>query len=202
MFKRLLLVAWVGLMVFMVSCKGPQGEVGPQGEKGETGAAGPAGPAGEDGISGGGAIIISSGEDATDSTGNYITGISDLTPADDSLLQSSAVLVYIKAQGAYWPLPGVVSFGDNTLSNFTFIHGIENSTFFVQIFQTDWSEADLQDAPERDFEDVRIVIIPGTVLEGRLNGQVNFKSYEETIAALGLTEKDVKIGRKIKLAKK
>ncbi|KAA6441648.1 hypothetical protein FEM33_01280 [Dyadobacter flavalbus] len=201
MFKRLLLIAWVGLMVFMVSCKGPQGEVGPQGEKGDTGAAGPAGPAGEDGTSGGGALIISSGADATDSTGSYITGISELTAADDSLLQSSAVLVYIKAQGVYWPLPGIVSFGNNTLSNFTFIHGIEESTFFVQLIQTDWSEQNLESAPERNFEDVRVVIIPGTIL-GRMNGQINLKSYEETIAALGLTDKDTKFGKKIKLVKK
>lgn len=201
MFTRLLLFAWIGLMVFMVSCKGDKGDVGPQGEKGDTGAAGPAGPAGEDGTSGGGALILSSGEDSSDSLGGYVIGIPNLTAADDSLLQSSAVLVYIKAQGVYWPLPGVVSFGENAVSEFTFIHGIEESTFFVQIFQRGWSEENLQEAPERDFEDVRVVIIPGTIL-GRMNGQINLKSYEETIAALGLTDKDVKISKKVKLAKK
>jgi hypothetical protein len=193
MFRRLLLFAWLGLMVVLVTnCKGPQGDVGPQGETGAQGPAGPTGPAGEDGQNGGGsgAFILSSGADETDSTGGYITGIPDLTPELDTVLQSSAILVYVKSQNVYWPLPGLVLFG-NAASQFTFVHGIQSNTFFVELFQTGWSE-DVDDAPKRTFQDVRIVIIPGTVLGGRLDAET-LKSYEKTIASLGLTDKDVKV---------
>jgi len=33
MFKKLLIIAWVGLVGLTAACKGPQGDVGPQGEK-------------------------------------------------------------------------------------------------------------------------------------------------------------------------
>lgn len=203
MFKKLLLFACVALMIALVSCEGKQGEVGPKGDTGAAGPAGPAGPAGkdgkdgEDGTGGGGALILSSGATKTDEEGNFATGITDLTADEDSVLSSSAILVYIKSQNAYWPLPGVVSFGTNKLSNFTFYHGIEEKTFFVQIVQTGWTE-EQEDAPGRDFQDVRVVIIPGTVV-GKLNAEI-LKSYEQTIAALGLTEeKNMKMTKAIKL---
>ncbi|WAC12113.1 hypothetical protein [Dyadobacter pollutisoli] len=198
MFRRLLLFACVALMIALVSCEGKQGEVGPKGDTGTAGPAGPAGPAGADGEDGAGssALIISSGKDTTDADGTYITGISDLTAEEDSLLSASAVLVYIKSGGVYWALPGIVSFGTGKLSSYTFVHGVQESTFFVQLLPTNWSE-DQDDAPVRIFEDVRIVIIPGTIV-GRMNAQVDFKNYEKTIAALGLTDKEVKMGKQLK----
>ena len=201
MFKRLLLFAWVGLMVILVSgCEGPQGDVGPAGPKGDTGAAGPAGPAGpagQDGTgSGGGAIILSSGEVASDSSGNFVTGFTDLDAEDETLLSSSAVLVYIKSLDSYWALPGIVNFGQQKLSNYTFIHGLDSGTFYVQLIQTGWSE-DTDIAPERDFDDVRVVIIPGSMVE-RLNAET-LKSYEKTIASLGLTEQTMKLRKSVKL---
>ncbi|WP_221394334.1 hypothetical protein [Dyadobacter sp. NIV53] len=42
----------------------------------------------------------------------------------------------------------------------------------------------------KTFDDVRIVMIPGRV---RLSAGTNWNKYEETIQALGLSEKDVKI---------
>lgn len=212
MFKKLLLFAWIGCMVVLVGCEGKQGEVGPKGDTGAAGPAGPAGPAGADGQdgtgtgSGGGAIILSSGAAETDSLGGYVTGLAELTPALDSALQSSAILVYIRSQNVYWPLPGLVGFGTGTnqqASEFTFVHGIQEGTFFVELFQRGWSE-DVDDAPERQFQDVRVVIIPGTIVEsGRLNAEI-LKSYEKTIAALGLTEDKVKLSKplKFKLIKK
>jgi len=193
MLRKLLLFAWIGLAVVLVNCKGDDGAVGPAGPAGPTGAAGPAGPAGpagEDGTSGGGAFILSTGADTTDATGGFITGFTGLDAEGLATLDSSAVLVYLKTGGVYWPLPGVVSFGSGKISQFTFVHGIDDDTFFVQVIPTDWSDT-TANAPVRIVQDFRVVIIPGTSL--RLNAGVNFKNYEETIAALGLTENDVKI---------
>ena len=76
MLKKLLLFASVVLMIAMVSCKGDDGAVGPAGATGPQGPAGPAGPAGKDGEDGAGssAIILSTGQVDTDSTGGFIIG--------------------------------------------------------------------------------------------------------------------------------
>lgn len=204
MFKKLLLFASVVLMVYMVSCKGDDGAVGPAGAAGAQGPAGPAGPAGkdgEDGTSGGGALILSSGavvtDTAADNKGGFITGIPDLTPAEDSLLSSSVVLVYLKAQGVYWPMPGVVSFGGGKVSSYTFVHAVQEKTFFVQLIPTDWSE-NQNDPPQRSFEDIRVVIVPGEILTGGRLSAETLKDYNKTIAALGLTEAQVKLAGKLK----
>lgn len=204
MFKKLLLFASVVLMIAMVSCKGDDGAVGPAGAagpQGPAGAAGPKGDKGEDGASSS-ALIISTGAVSTDTAGQniggYITGISDLTPAEDSLLSSSVVLVYLKAQGVWWPMPGIVSFGNSKVSSYTFIHGVEDKTFFVQLIVTDWSENQAT-PPKRTFEDVRIVIVPGEVISGGRLSAETLKDYNKTIAALGLTDTKVKLANKLKL---
>lgn len=204
MFKKLLLFASVVLMIAMVSCKGDDGAVGPAGAAGPQGPAGAAGPKGDKGDDGASssALIISTGAVSTDTTGEniggFITGISDLTPAQDSALSSSVVLVYLKAQGVYWPMPGVISFGGGKISSFTFIHAVEESTFFVQLIPTDWNESQ-NTAPKRTFEDIRIVIVPGEIVTGgRLSAEI-LKDYNKTIAALGLTDAQVKTATKLKL---
>ncbi|ACT94135.1 hypothetical protein [Dyadobacter fermentans] len=202
MLRKLLLFACVALTIAFVSCKGDDGAVGPAGPAGAQGPAGPAGPAGEDGEDGTGssAFILSTGQVTTDTTGGFITGQEDLDPSEDSLFRSSVVMVYLKAQGVYWPMPGIIAFGGNKVSSFTFIHGVEDGTFFVELLPTDWSEQQTN-APARTFEDIRIVIIPGTLLEpgGRLNAEIDFKSYEKTIAALGLTDEQVQKAGKLKV---
>jgi hypothetical protein len=199
MLKKLLLFASVVLMIAMVSCKGDDGAVGPAGPagaQGPTGAAGPAGKDGEDGTSGSSALIISTGQVDTDSTGGFITGIDDLTPAEDSLLSSSVVLVYLKSQNVYWPMPGLVLFTGNKFSSYTFVHAVQNKTFFVELLATNWGE-DQDDAPKRTFQDIRIVIVPGEILSGRLSAEI-LKDYNKTIAALGLTDAQVKTASKLK----
>lgn len=194
MFKKLLLFASVVLMIAFVSCKGDDGAVGPAGPAGAQGPPGPAGPAGEDGEDGAGTLplIITTGQVVTDdSTGGYITGIPNLTPAQDSALSSSVVLVYIKAQGVYWPMPGLVSFGGGEVSSYTFVHGVQDATFFVELLPTDWNGTS-NTPPKRTFQDLRVVIIPGELVEaGRLSAET-FKDYNKTINALGLTEAQVK----------
>lgn len=202
MLRKLLLFACVALMIALVSCEGKQGEVGPKGDTGAQGPAGPAGPAGADGEDGTGssALIISTGVDTTDEDGGYITGIADLSAEEEELLKTSAVLVYLKSGGVYWAMPGVISFGTGKVSSFTFIHGVEESTFFLQLIPTNWSE-DQDAAPVRIFEDIRIVIIPGTLL-GRMSAEVDLKDYNKTITALGLTDQKIRTAGKLKLSLK
>jgi len=189
MFKKLLIIAWVGLVGLTAACKGPQGDVGPQGEKGDTGATGATGATGPAGASGGGGVsaqTYSSGADTTDTEGGFIAGFTASSAADALELENSAVLVYIKSNGAYWSLPGIVGFGTDKYSQFTSVHYATGTNFIVEVFQTDWSE-NQNTPPARIVEDVKIVIIP-SALVGRMNAEVNLKNYEETVAALGLTE--------------
>ncbi len=201
MFKKLLLFASVVLMIAMVSCKGDDGAVGPAGAAGAQGPAGAAGPKGDKGDDGASssALVLSTGQVDTDSTGGFITGIDNLNAEQDSALSSSVVLVYLKAQGVYWPMPGVISFGGGKISSFTFVHAVQDKTFFVELLPTDWSESQTT-APKRTFEDIRVVIVPGEVVNvgGRLSAEI-LKDYNKTIAALGLTDAQVKTASKLKL---
>jgi hypothetical protein len=196
MFKKLLLFASVVLMITLVSCKGDDGAVGPAGAAGPQGPAGPAGPKGDDGASSS-AIILSTGPVDTDSTGGFITGRENLSPAEDSAFSSSVVLVYLKAVDVYWPMPGVISFGGGKVSSFTFVHAVQEKTFFVELLPTDWNENQTT-APKRTFQDIRIIIVPGEIVsDGRLSAEI-LKDYNKTIAALGLTDVQVKTAGKLK----
>ncbi|MCE7043381.1 hypothetical protein [Dyadobacter sp. CY312] len=194
MFKKLLIIAWVGLVAVSVGCKGDQGDVGPQGAKGDAGAAGPAGPAGpagEDGEgSGSGAFVFTNGADTSDVDGSFYSGFTFTNAADAEVYENAAVMVYIKAQGVYWPVPGVVSFGGDKVSNYTFVHGVEGTTFFLEIITTGWAE-DVETPPVRIAQDIKVIVLPAA-LEGRINGELKNKSYEEAMSALGLTESNVK----------
>ncbi|MCE6990424.1 hypothetical protein [Dyadobacter sp. CY323] len=202
MFKRLLLFAWIGLMVVLVSgCKGEQGDVGPAGPKGDAGAAGPAGPAGpagadgQDGTGGGGAAILSIGEIGTTADGGVVgrIGIDSLSAEEDEFYNSAVVMVYVKVQGVWWPLPGTVIFDDEKASDFTFIHGIQQSTFFVDIINVRWYE-DVQTVPMRTFEDIRIILVPGALV--RTSAETDWKDYNKAVEALGLSESDVKTAKR------
>jgi hypothetical protein len=205
MFKKLLLFAWIGCMVVLVGCEGKQGEVGPKGDTGAAGPAGPAGPAGADGEdgtgAGAGAAILSFGETESTEDGGLIgrIGLDSLSTEDEEFYDSAVIMVYVKAQGVWWPLPGTVIFDEGKASDFTFIHGIQESTFFVDIINLRWYE-DVEAAPARTFEDVRIILVPGELL--RTSAEVNWKDYNKAIAALGLSEGDVKVSKKIKLLRK
>ncbi len=111
-------------------------------------------------------------------------------------MSSSVVLVYLKSQNVYWPMPGLVLFTGNKFSSYTFVHAVQNKTFFVELLATNWGE-DQDDAPKRTFQDIRIVIVPGEILSGRLSAEI-LKDYNKTIAALGLTDAQVKTASKLK----
>jgi hypothetical protein len=202
MLKKLLIIAWVGFIGLTVSCKGPEGDVGPQGEKGDTGAQGPPGPAGQNGTGGGStAFVFTSGADTTDADGYFSRGLTMSSAAEAAaFLQESAILVYVKAQGAYWALPGLVNFGTGKQSQYTFVHLVEGSTLWIDIVPLDWSE-NQNTAPVRIAQDIKVIIIPAS--SGmRKNSAINWNNYEEAIAALGLTDKDAKkISLKRRVAK-
>jgi len=202
MFKKLLIIAWVGLVAVSVGCKGDQGDVGPQGAKGDTGAVGPTGPAGPAGESGEGVgvvpLIYSFGADTTDADGYFPTiTVDDLSAEEEEAWDSAVIMVYLKSGGAYWPLPGVVGFGTAGTSQFTFVHGIAEKTFFVEAFQLDWSgrTAAADKPPVRIVQDFRLIVIPGSKV-GKLNAQASWKTYEEAVSALGLNESDVRVIKK------
>jgi hypothetical protein len=189
MLKRLLVIAWIGLVGISLSCKGPAGDVGPKGDAGAAGAPGapgPAGPAGKDGTSGSGAFVLTSGADTTDAEGAFLAGLTGITAANKTMLENAAVMVYLKVSDAYWPIPGVVGF-QTGVSEFTALHYVNGTNFFVDIFQTNWSEN--QDAaPRRIVQGIKVVVVPATAL--RLNADVNLKNYEETIAAFGIKDQE------------
>ena len=185
MLKKLLMVISVCFVVFLAGCKGDDGPVGPAGPAGPTGATGQAGADG----GGSSAAIISTGAQTSTEGGGFSIGLDSLTTEQSEDYNSVVVMVYIKAQGVWWPLPGVVSFGNSAVSDFTFVHGVDESTFFVDILTTNWSE-NQDTAPTRNFEDIRIILVPGSLL--KLSADVNWKNYDEAVKALGLSDTIVK----------
>jgi hypothetical protein len=198
MFKKLLFGLCVCFVALLVSCKGDDGEVGPvgpagaQGAKGDTGAQGPAGQGG----GGASAGVLSIGTVTGTGDGDLFFGIEELSAEEQAFYDSSVVvMVYAKSLGAWWPLPGSVQFEGNKRSSYTFVHGVEGTSFFVEILTTGWSE-DQDAVPSRKFDDIRIVLIPAASL--KMSAEVNWKSYEETIKALGLTDSLVKKASQLK----
>ena len=184
------MVIGVCFVVFLAGCKGDDGAVGPAGPAGPTGAAG---PAGVDATGGSSAIILSTGAVTGAGTGGDLSFALDtaLTADQEAFYDTGvAVLIYVKSQGVWWPLPGNVQFANNNLGGFTFVHGVDSGTFFIEIFTTGNSEGQAT-APVRSFEDIRIVLLPDTG-GARLSSLVNPSSYEETIKALGLSNVSVR----------
>ncbi|MHA4738302.1 collagen-like triple helix repeat-containing protein [Dyadobacter sp. MSC1_007] len=201
MFKKLLLFACVALMIALVSCEGKQGEVGPKGDTGAPGPAGPVGPAGKDGEDGtgggGGALIAFMGELETDTSGNAIVGdtafFKDFTADEIASVEKGAFQVFIKDDGGYFPLPGYVLFEDEAIS-YGYYYVVDGLGLYFPIFRTSAAKV-----KKRTFEEIRVLVIPAANL--RLNSNVNWQNYEEAVAALGLTESNVKIVRNSKLRK-
>lgn len=190
MLKKLLMVIGVCFVVFLAGCKGDDGAVGPAGPAGPTGATG---QAGADATGGSSAIILSTGAVTGSGTGGDLSFALDtaLTADQEAFYDTGvAVLIYVKSQGVWWPLPGNVQFANNNLGGFTFVHGVDSGTFFIEIFTTGNSEGQAT-APVRSFEDIRIVLLPDTG-GARLSSLVNPSSYEETIKALGLSNVSVR----------
>lgn len=188
MFKKLLAVICVCFVVFLAGCKGDDGAVGPAGPAGAAGATGATGATGAAGTGGSSAIILNTNAVTGTGTGGDLSfALVDSLTADEADFYDNgvAVLVYAKSLGVWWPLPGNVQFANQKVSGFTFVHGVDSGTFFVDIFTTGNSDG-ATTAPTRSFDDIRVVLIPDT--GARLSSDINWSSYDATIKALGLSD--------------
>ncbi|PSL32880.1 collagen-like protein [Dyadobacter jiangsuensis] len=192
MLKRLIFFASVVLIgVTLVNCDGDKGDVGPAGKDGATGPAGPQGPKGDTGVAGKdalGARIITTGALKTDADGGYAFGISNLTPADTTMLTNAGVFVYIKSQNYWWSIPGPVGFTATDTTTFHFRYALRNGrTFFVQIKPVSWTGGS-PTAPTRDLESVRVILVPTEKF--RRSAAIDWKNYDAVVKALNLNESD------------
>lgn len=193
MLKKISFLAYFGLALLLVNCKGDDGDVGPAGAtgpKGDAGAVGPAGPKGDTGVSGA-ARYYSLGVDSTDEKGYLYVEMAAANAADEAFWEKAAVFVFIKSNGVYWALPTTIEFPGNVESTFAYYHGYAQKVFYAEIFQKDWTgkSGGMTNPPVRKVDDIRVVAIPATAM--RLNGEVNWKSLDAATAALGLTESDL-----------
>ncbi|WP_304488633.1 hypothetical protein [Dyadobacter sp. CY323] len=203
MLKNLIIVAFFALAVFVAGCKGDQGDVGPAGATGPAGPAGPAGsvggvgpqgPKGDTGIKGDngiGALVIQTGNVKT-TDGNFIFGKSGLTTADSAFLARCVIQVYVtNAGGRTWAMPGKAYWdGLSTFTEFSNYSRYLNTRLYIALVAERWSEQ-LPTAPERDFQNVRALIIPAENYNARSNANVDYSNYDEAMKAYGLTEADV-----------
>lgn len=166
--------------VFLTACEGPEGAVGPAGPAGAQGPKGDKGDKGDPGDVNQEAIpyVVTTGviENVTDGI-NLLTlpGLTEQEAAE--IDQSFVTLVYIKSQGAWWPMPGMVNFGEGKMSSYTFVHGVEGGEFFLDIVLTGYSE-DSETIPARTFEDAKVVIIPALLMQ---DARVDLSNYEQVM---------------------
>jgi hypothetical protein len=193
MLKNLIVITFLSLSVIFVSCEGPQGEVGPAGAAGAAGPAGPAGPKGDSGVNGQdgvGALMFSTGA-VPSYQGGYVLGKSNLTEEDSTLIANSAILLYVKANNRWWAVPGIVRWDPaTTFTNYGFYTRYAASRLYITLQALSWSEQQAT-APERQFQDIRAVILPAT--EFRLSSEKNWSNYEETLKTLGLKDSDARL---------
>ncbi|NIJ51503.1 collagen-like triple helix repeat-containing protein [Dyadobacter arcticus] len=197
MLKKLIVIAWIGIVGVSLSCEGPEGKTGPAGVAGPAGSAGAPGTPGAPGAKGdtgvagidalGARELITAGP-VKSTNGGYTIGKNNLSAADTAALARSVVIVFIQSQNFWWAIPGRVEFPDNKVTTFNFVTLLRRNQFFVDIRPVSWSE-DQPTAPEREFQRIRAVIIPSKSF--RANAGVNLNNYEEVVKAFGLKESDV-----------
>jgi hypothetical protein len=199
MLRNLIVIAFVGLSVIFASCEGPKGDVGPAGPTGPAGPAGaagaqgPKGDTGVNGLNGIGARVISTGP-VKSYEGGYTLGKSNLTAADSVFFANSVIQVYVTVnhktfnQSRTYGMPGKAWFDTNDYTDYEFFTLYRNARIYVSLVADNWSGGQ-ETAPEREFQNIKAIIIPAT--EFRMNAEVDYSNYEETMKSLGLTEADV-----------
>jgi hypothetical protein len=181
---NLLLTTMMGAL--FMACEGPEGAVGPagpagaQGPKGDKGDKGDPGDSSEDTIP----VVFTFGAIEGVADGGTILELPGVTESD---ADGFVALVYIKSLGAWWPLPGMVNFGDGKSSTYTVVHGVVEDTFYLELVLTGYSE-NIETIPARNFEDVKVVIIPAVLMN---NAKVDLSNYEEVIATFNPTERSI-----------
>jgi len=172
MIRKLLFLCLVGALPFLTSCDKLKGDIGPAGLQGETGAKGDPGEPGDPA----GAVQFSTDTISTDADGGLGFGLT-LTQDIASSIEKGVILVYAQSGNFWFPLPGIVPFG-NEISNYTFAYGVQNLELNFLLFQLD------ETPKKRQFKNLRIVIVPAA--NARLNAKIDYKNYEEVRKAFNL----------------
>ena len=168
MMRKLIVVLLMGSLPFLYSCDKLKGDVGPAGPQGEQGVAGPKGETGDAGTGTGGALQFSRDTASTDADGALGFGFT-LTQENAKAIEKGVILVYAKSGGYWFPLPGLVFFGED-VTNYTFLYQVDKLALNLVILET------VENPKIRKFESVRVVVIPAS--NGRLNAEVDYKDYE------------------------
>ena len=177
MMRKLLFLALMGSLPFLYSCDKLKGDVGPAGPQGEQGVAGPKGDKGEAG-GGSGALQFSRDTASTDADGALGLGFT-LTQENAKAIEKGVILVYAKSGGFWFPLPGIVFFGEE-VTNYTFVYQVDKLTLNLVVLET------VEKPKVRKFQSLRVVVIPAA--NARLNAEVDYKNYEEVREAFDLPE--------------
>jgi hypothetical protein len=172
MIRKLLYLFLIGTIPFLTSCDKLKGDIGPAGPQGETGPKGDPGEVGDPA----GAFQFSTDTLSTQADGSTGFGLT-LTQDIASSIEKGVVLVYAKSGNFWFPLPGIVPFG-NEISNYTFAYGVENLELNFLLFQMDATPK------KRFFTNLRIVVVPAA--NARLNATIDYKNYEEVRKAFNL----------------
>lgn len=163
--RKLLYLCLLGALPLLTSCDKLKGDIGPAGEAGAKGDKGDPGEPGDPA----GAFQFSTDTISTNADGDLGFGLT-LTQDVVKSVENGVVLVYAKSGNFWFPLPGIVFFGEE-LANFTFAYGIDKLNLNVLLFQ-------LADKPKkRSFKNIRVVIVPA--FNARLNAELDWKNYEE-----------------------
>lgn len=176
MTRKLLFFILLGSLPFLSSCDRLKGDVGPEGPQGEQG---PQGVKGDPGEGGAGALQFSEDAVSTDEDGTLGIGFT-LNRDNAAAVEKGVILVYAKSGGFWFPLPGLVFFGDE-VTNYTFLYQVENLELNVVLLET-------VEAPKvRTFQSVRVVIVQAA--NARLSAEaVDYKDYEAVRKAFDLPE--------------
>ncbi len=179
MMRKLLFLFLMGSLPFLYSCDKLKGDVGPAGPQGEQGVAGPKGDKGESGSSdGGGALQFTRDTASTDADGAVGFGFT-LTQQNANAIEKGVILVYAKSGGFWFPLPGIVFFGEE-VTNYTFLYNVEKLAMNLVVFET------VEKPKVRKFQSIRVVVVPAS--NGRLDAEVDYKDYQAVRKAFNLPE--------------
>jgi len=190
--KRLLQFIMLFFAIALVqACKGPEGDPGPQGEQGEqgvpgaTGAQGPAGASGE-------AAVYEFGDWNFTAENEYADGLA-FADNDMEVTEGSVILAYrlanvVQDKAVWSPMPQTIMFPEGLLK-YDFVHTDEilqfylDAQFDLSLLGTGWTTG----------QAFRIVIVPGTIRNGRVaRPDIDYKNYDEVAKYYNITEKDIK----------
>lgn len=181
--KKTLLITALSLTTLFYSCEGPVGPAGPAGLQGPAGTNGAKGDKGDPGNPAG-AIQLSTGGITSNENGAFALSWS-LGNNNPKVIEKGVVNTYIKSQGAWFQVPGMVLLTQNALAQYFYGYEVDATKIYVNFFQM--ADPIYNTTLKKvTFEDIRVVIVPA--MNTRLNGEINWSSYEEVRKTFNLPE--------------